>query len=238
MTDLTKWPLLVVRGERVTEEQANEILIRTNSYWPAMTNDKAWLREIEQLTGIISEDWVWEGKAGQDVELRMHRHNAQRISVEMFERSIQALNLNYLGNDRIASSWIMGPKGWCDWDGTIGCDNYNIGKWPDVESVAEDWEAIGKAFPFLRLRAQLFPEEGEVETPAVDFLLEDGKVHVDLKPTESIRSRNKEEMAKEFEDTVLPALIHRAFGMERGVDPDRLRAALDQVQAKFAESTS
>ena len=39
--ELTKWPRLPVVGKRITEEQANEILIRTNQ-WFFSTNDKEW----------------------------------------------------------------------------------------------------------------------------------------------------------------------------------------------------
>lgn len=203
MTELTKWPLLLVTGEPVTEEQANDILIRTDS-WSLMTNDKSWQRQVIELTGHELAEHGW-GFADD----------------RAFRREYKVLDLHYLANARIMSSWIGGPKGWCDWDGTIGTSNYNIGKWPTVEEVEEDWTAITEAFPYLDLQAQLIPEEGEAGYAAVEWHVKDGSVE-QVESTKLLRRPT---------DAGFVALFTR--GGERGVQPDRLEVALDQARGEM-----
>lgn len=47
MPDLTKWPRLLVTGTPVTEEQANEILVRTANLWLLPGNDRDWTATVE-----------------------------------------------------------------------------------------------------------------------------------------------------------------------------------------------
>lgn len=90
----------------------------------------------------------------------------------------EPLDLEYLDNTRIASSWIDGVKGWCDWNGHIGCSNYNIGKWPSVEEVTDDLRKIAEAFPFLRMIVQVLDRESceEGGTPTAEWRIRDGQV--------------------------------------------------------------
>jgi len=100
---------------------------------------------------------------------------------EKNRETYKVLDLYYLTNERIMSCWIGGPNGWCDWDGTIGCNNKNIGKWPDVEAVAAEWGLIAEAFPFLNLRCQLFDGETceEDAKPILLFTVANGRVVVE-----------------------------------------------------------
>jgi hypothetical protein len=193
----------LVVGEPVTEEQANEILIRTMPY-SLFTNDKDWERQVCEVLGV-----------GREPKYGMPSHDSLKAARE----SLRCLDLHYLENWRIASSWIGGPYGWCDWDGTIGCANYNIGKWPSVEAVTEDWLTIAAAWPFLDLRAQLVPDEGEADEPAVEWLVRGGSVTTMTGPAGLLR--------RPEEPFVFSVLIR---GGERGVAIDRLRAAVAQVQ--------
>ena len=161
----SKWPGMIVQGENVTEEQAAEILLRTDSHLPTFKygcNDRAFIAEVQKLFPVA--------KAGDD--LSWSEANAQNTE------TYKSLDVYLLSNSRIMSSWIGGVHGWCDWDGRIGCNNYNIGKWPSVEDVAEEWAVIAEAFPFLDLRCQLFNGETEVE-PILMFTVKDGKVVVE-----------------------------------------------------------
>lgn len=205
MTDLTKWPRLLVTGNPVTEGQANDILIRTMPH-SIMTNDRAWERQICQVLGV-------------DQDPAYGRPNYQTMKAR--REQLRCLDLHYLDNYRIASSWIGGPRGWCDWDGTIGCCSFNIGKWPSVEEVTEDWLAIAAEWPFLDLRAQLVPDDGDAPTPAVGWLVRAGQVTTITGETELIRQP---------EDPFFLASFLR--GGERGVDIARLQAAVDQVRSE------
>lgn len=203
---LTKWPLLLVHGEPVTHEQANEILVRTDGWW-LTSNDRDWVGQVAALVG-----------------LELHEHGFTRYdSVDRFRQSIRVLGLEYLGNRRIVSSWIGGPHGWCDWDGTIGCSTWNIGKWPTVEEVDEEWRTIAAAFPYLNLRAQLVNDEGEADYPAVEWRILKGEAHL-VEPVGMLRSTSGLDLHRAVGSLFLP-------GRERGVSLERLREAVEQVRA-------
>lgn len=213
MTDLTKWPRLLVTGQPVTPTQANNIILRTHD-WPLCANDRNWERQVY--------DAIHTHGAGPQLEGDMwnwgrHLHDQFRH----WQRRIGVLDLHYLHNNQIASSWIGGPHGWCDWNGNIGCTTWNIGKWPTVEAVTEDWQTIASAFPYLDFRAQLVPEEGEAAAPAVEWKVAGGRVQVIDGPSELIV-----EPGEPSYFTVLTP------GGERGVDLDRLREALAEAVAR------
>jgi hypothetical protein len=205
--DLTKWPLLLVVGEPVSEEQANEILVRTNN-WSLSTNDRSFEQQVYDLIGVsIDGRYRWP----------------EAESLHQFEESVQALDLHYLSNHQVVSAWIGGPHGWCDWSGRIGSDNYNIGKWPDADDVLEDWRAIAAAFPYLKLRAQLIPDEGEALHAAVEFEVCDGEVTWIASPKVRLA-----ETPKMDEASILRTLFTR--NGERGVGLERLATAIEQVR--------
>ena len=219
MSDLTKWPRLLVVGENVTREQANEILIRTDN-WSPCTNDKAW----ETAVCALGDEYgmpvnaPWRLKPGEYSE-RWREIEARR---QASRERLGILELHYLGNARIASSWFGGPHGWCDWDGNIGCSNYNIGKWPSVEEVTEDWTAIAEAFPYLSLHAQLVTDEGEGEVAAT-WAVREGKAAL-VEPAGQLAP------VRDDVEGMVFGLLYSA-DRERGVSIDRLREALAQVAA-------
>lgn len=199
---LPKWPECRVEGMNVSPEQAMEILIRTDG-WYVSTNDQAWQAHVYHLAGVPQDltrsrtDWgLW------DPFLEQHR----------------VLDLEYLNNDQIASCYIGGPHGWCSWDGTVAQRGCNIGKWPSVDTVYEEWQRIAEAFPFLSLRCQLFSgEECEAgSVPVVEYVVAEGSVRM-CEPQEPL------------EPSVRPAFSYKAltepYG-ERGCTPAMLKEAL------------
>lgn len=205
MTELTKWPRLLVVGQNITPEQADEVLIRTANPRLLQVNDQAWNATVARVLGL---------------ELGKYGH-ATTESVEEAVTRYGFLELVYLYTSRIASSWIGGPHGWCDWDGRIGCSTYNIGKWPDLEDVTEDWKLIAREFPYLNLTAQLVTEEGEGDL-AAEWRVQAGRA--ELVPVG----------AQITDVTALGAgdLFGRLLvGGERGVPEDRLATAAARVQA-------
>lgn len=172
MIDLTKWPGLLVVGENVTPEQAQKILIRTDTHmfnYQCASNDynlNDELCEIISLDKDLPFDEYWE-------EVRKLRKRYNCLD-----------DLYYLRNDRIASTWVGGPKGWCNWDGTIGCNVYNIGKWPEYKDLLEEWQLIAKEFPFLDLTCQITDRENSMAledgecNPVLQFEIKEGLVKV------------------------------------------------------------
>jgi len=212
---LPKWPGLRVQGKRVTQEQAAEILVRTD-HLSFHSNDRAWNVICADITGVPYDDY--------SIPLDEFHARLERRA-EVLEK-LGALGLEYVNNDRIGSSFIYGPHGWCDWHGTIGCDGINVGKWPSVESVLSDWKKIAEAFPFLSLRSQLMSEEAETENsvPLVEFVVESGNAIVVEPGAEIIGA------PRGYEGTFDDLLIR---GRERGCTERQLREAVELVRRKM-----
>lgn len=216
MTDLPKWPRLLVAGEPVTREQANEILIRTES-WLMVLNDRDW---EETVNGLAAEYGFpvmprWGERSGGTAASYWEKLKAWR-------QKMGVLSLEYLSNARIASPWVGGPKGWCAWDGRIGCSTYNVGKWPTLEQLTAEWEAIAAAFPYLKLHAQVLEvDEEEGVGPALATWAVMGGRAALVEPVG--------EVAPVLDLTDLDVLVRLMPGGERGVTAERLREALAQV---------
>ena len=141
---------------------------------------------------------------------------------------VKDLDIYYLQNSRIVSCWIGGTKGWCDWNGNIECSNYNIGKWPSIKEVYEEWCVIAKEFPYLNLRSQLMnceayeaiSDDGENEPkPIVEFIVKDGKVEM-VEPTEQLIPMTDIDISNRS---------------EIGCTLEQFRQAVDYTKAKVAK---
>lgn len=168
-----KYPLLAFRGDRVTPDQAAEILIRCDTF--------------QFSANEIVESFVWRalgiGPRPEWPKKGSNRRRKQKLAwwnrivmrecmrVESLMDTLGCLRLQELETHRIMDS--AGPYGWCDWDGTID-HAITIGKWPDLANVREDFERIAQTWPFLRMTAQLY--EGDV--PILDFIVEGGAVRL------------------------------------------------------------
>lgn len=191
MTDITpvfhlpKWPALLVEGELVSSDQAAEIIIRTGQ-WPVMTNDRKWEDIIAKHSGSMPSYRNMDYSLPH--EQRVAKYEAWAKAHEEFKEKYKILDLNFLQNCRVASAWVGGAHGWCNWDGDIGSTDYNIGKWPTAEAVFSEWKTIAEAFPYLDLTAQLLNVEageaagehgGDRSVEAlVEYRVKDGKVTV------------------------------------------------------------
>jgi hypothetical protein len=223
MRELGKWPRLLVAGEPVRPEQADEILVRTNC-WYTPTNDRAFAKMVAELAGIsIGQHGLFEA-----------------ASLRRFEERHHVLRLQYLHNWRVCSAWIDGPRGWVDWTGTVGCATWNIGKWPSVAAVTEDWQQVAEAFPFLNLTAQLVadtsvdsddPGEGVAVRPAVQWQVRGGAVEVDPDPTDVVRRIEEIDFG-----AVAESLRSDPF-RERGVGRERLDQAIQRIRANGASGS-
>jgi len=223
--NLPKWPGLLVKGQSVTEEQAMEILIRTDNF-SFSCNDREWIKLLSKEVYDIEYDG-WD--LYQNIEKQKNLDwNGVFKYIETCNKKYSVIEeLYYLSNSRIASCWIGGPKGWCDWKGKIFTANYNIGKWPSIEEVYNEWCIIAKEFPFLDLRAQLLNGETCEETsikPLIEFIIKDGKVEM-IEPIDQLLDTIDVDYSDRWSNPFA----------ERGCTFEQFKKALDYVQSKYAQ---
>jgi hypothetical protein len=166
---LPKWPALVVVGKPVTKQQAMAINIMTDRF-SFCSNDREFEKQINKLIYGIDASW------SDLIDAIKEKHNLDFNDAWHFKEKeaekYGVLNLNYLSNSRIVSSWVGGPHGWCNWDGIIGSSNYNIGKYPSVQDVYEDCVKIADAFPFLEMKVQLMNQEAGEDDTSLEAIIE------------------------------------------------------------------
>lgn len=181
--NLPKWPQMLVTGKPVTVDQAKEIIFRTDDFltdtseysggnnrdFNAMYRSDAGLNrfEVKYTHGL-------EGEAAKEEQKK--REKAWRFSRVVRERA-DIINTQYVSNSWASSSFVFGGHGWCSPQGEIYYVD-NVGKWPSVEDVTQDWEVLAREFPFLNLTATLMSgESGDEESkPLVNIVVADGKV--------------------------------------------------------------
>lgn len=221
--ELIKWPGFVVLGKSVSKEQAAEIILRTDSYYFS-TNDRAWDKTCKEIL-----------EYPKDEDYDKDDFRSKWDDIGKWGESIGNIPLEYLDNSWIGSAYIGGPHGWCDWDGNIGCHYGNIGKWPSVKDVKNDWKAIADAFPFLNLECQLYDAEmGELGAqPIVHFIVKDGNVEV-YKP-DCVLKPDVYGTKSGSEAASMITLVTGAFGRERGCTEEQLKMAFDICLEKFGE---
>ena len=138
----TKWPAMLITGEKVTEEQAMDIIIRTDE---AVVNPNIYTFGNNQDFG---EQWA---------KLINVRYDYDE-SVYSRSECINFVSLEYLYNHLLGSCWIGGSNSWIWEDGSIFRFS-NIGKWPSTEKVFDELKRIAQAFPYLKLKVTLFDEQ-------------------------------------------------------------------------------
>lgn len=185
--DLPKWPAFVVAGKPVSKNRAKEIIMRTTDLVWLASNDDEFENQLYSYLGFKGQKEKFNPSKFENFEEVVIRIEKE-IKPVYYEDDYGESSLEYCANHRVLSSWIGGAHGWIDWDGNVGCSNYNIGKWPNTEDVFKEWQAIATAFPDLELQCQLFnreasenPPEGK-EIPLIQFNVKNGEVEA-IKPT-------------------------------------------------------
>lgn len=180
---LPKWPALLVQGEDVTREQAEEINLRTADPYFG-TNHHEHRRRLYDIMGVCyDEHGIATHLQGEDQDTLPKPRSWDPVCRAGAKIGSLSLEFNYLHNYNVVSCHIIGPHGWCSWDGRIHANTFNIGKWPSVEEVQSDWEIIAEAFPYLNLKCQLLDDErDDALKPLVEYTVSEGKVRVDTNP--------------------------------------------------------
>jgi hypothetical protein len=235
VVEYVKWPRLLVVGDDITPEQANEVIIRTTPLGYMFTNDKKWESIVRSAFDIPSD--LTHDDYALPVDERIAKARTIWNKTDRRIAQLGILNLHNMANHRIASAYLGGPHGWCDWEGGIGTASYNVGKWPTAGEMHTDLVDIATAFPFLRMRVQLlndrYDETVESEygpgsyvyedTAPVTWTVDGGAVEYVIEDRPPLRFEEDETRAPEefFSPT-----------RERGVSQKRLREAIAQVERR------
>ncbi len=189
--DLPKRPEVFINGLQVTVEQAKEINFRTDTNLSYIDeygfgNDRSFRQRCQDLFG-------W------NQVLKMTQNRERWNVTELWAKQLGYIGTSYIHNSWLASCYIGGANGWCRSDGTILMEGQNVGTWPSVAGVVEDWQNLVKAFPFLDLVCTLFSAEaGEDDGyPVATIIVKDGSVTV-VEPDLALHQR--EPVKPDFDD--------------------------------------
>lgn len=172
---LPKWPQMRVEGVPVSIEQAKEIIRRTDTYFqhPEWSgNDRNYCSAIMRKLEIPDASTKPDGTkyVGSEIGEAWERRSNWLYAWGFIETE-------YVHNTWISSSFVYGPHGWCHPDGTISFID-NVGKWPSVKSIYDDWCVLAREFPFLHLGVVLMDREQceENPQPVAGFYVREGNV--------------------------------------------------------------
>ena len=209
-----KWPQLLITGEQVTDEGIiNEILISTDRFF---TDTSIYAGGNCDLFRNI-----YQGESGalyiQKFEKYLNDNNIKfdnyygslsyYINNEIHKR-VNFIDTSYIHNTQASSCFVHGPYGWMDVNGKIQYVDA-VGKWPDVDSVYEDFVMIAERWPFIKLNAtcieievQSILDESNLKYPLFNIKVENGKAEI-MDPDVSVHKIDN--MDENFE------LINRPF---------------------------
>lgn len=251
--ELPKWPGCDVDGSPVNTTQAMEILVRTcGGYFSS--NDREFVKQVERIyyTAVPfpeapdGEEWWFDDHTyNKDEPQEDRRKRLARVwnLKNNYRMAMGLLNLEYLVNHRVCSSYIGGPHGWCDWTGRIYQRDVNVGKWPSTTDIFDEWKTIAEAFPFLSLECRLlnheagYHVESGYESPQIAAVYEvcNGKVKARL-PIESDYLNGKITQKSEDDDR-WSMLSFMNPGAERGVTLSKWKGACAHVASLQFDGT-
>jgi hypothetical protein len=193
--DLPKWPQMLVWGAPVSEARAKDVILRTDRF----------LSDLSEYAGGNNHRWnAWarnELGIGETVNKLLRSHNGeQKVDWQLqyavqsrFQELLGCVSTEYVHNNWASCSFIFGPHGWMHPNGAVSFID-NVGKWPSVSEVLDDWKALARAFSYLDLHATLMSGESceEDARPVVTIRVLDGKASLlaPLMPDQPVRRRD------------------------------------------------
>lgn len=192
---LPKWPQMLVWGKAVTQAQARDIILRTDSFLHNLGdyyggNNHEYNKMVSDTLGYtrikdaIAEQEKLAIESGAVKDSWGLKWNLQEAAQQKIKDAINPIETSYVKNDWTSCAFIYGAHGWCHPDGKIGFVD-NVGKWPSAEEVYEDWRKLSAAFPYLDLHVTLMSGESCEDdcTPVITFIVNHGLVGIAETPT-------------------------------------------------------
>jgi len=178
---LPKWPQMIVTGIPVTEDQAKDIIFKTDDFLSdfddyAGGNNRTFTKLYQDAAGI--SEIVKEYSKSFSSSLKRYSELCEYN--DSIREKLGFIKTEYVHNDWASSCFAFGPHGWMNPDGNI-LFNDNVGKWPSVEDIYNEWKMIAEAFTFLEIAVTLMSGERSEENtnPIVSFIISNGKVSIE-----------------------------------------------------------
>jgi hypothetical protein len=246
---LPKWPQMLVTGTPVTVEQAKEIIFATDSTltstWMGGGNDRRFQEWIKEITGYIKINPGEWGAAKPFSEMTEEEKIADRDLQNRRWRAEAALReragfieTSYVSNNWASCAFIFGAHGWCHPTGMISYID-NVGKWPGVREVYDDWVKIAERWKFLNIYVTLMSGESsdDATTPVVSFHVHDGIVETFEGTLEPHQNKPLE---RNFEVELNVNCIIGNYSREQGLPrqwivefAERIRPIVDDIVKEF-----
>lgn len=215
---LPKWPQMIVTGEKLTIEQAMEIIRRTDSFFNYQSgNNRNFIKKAIEVLEIPQDNKSnsdFKRDNGEvDFELYRKYLDSYYEKSNLWKEKWRYIYTEYVKNDWISSSFIKGAHGWCHPDGTIYYDD-NVGKYPEVQEIYNEWSLLAKEFPFLKVGITLMDgEECEHNTsPIVSMKIENSVVTLIDPKLENVHKNHETPNHKEsIEEILMKRFTNNSF---------------------------
>lgn len=246
---LPKWPQMLVAGDSITVEQAKNIIFATDTSLTCYFmggNDRKFEEDFKCATGYSKFETNYEDRSKmtdeekeKDKEKGIELSRARWQAWEAFTQEAKFLSTEYVHNSWASCAYIYGPHGWCHPDGTISYTD-NVGKWPSVEDVANDWKKIAARWPFLNVWVTLMNAEHceDHSAPVVTFHVSNGTVEYyegTTEPMATVKKRDDFELGLNM-GMIFSGRHSREHGLPDGwieEFTEKVRPLVDEVTAEF-----
>lgn len=209
MTVFGIWSGFLLYGKSISKKQAAEVIIRTTPLRSLSFISEKWCQEVFGAFGIPiqSPEDILDPEYDPAFEEAVSKY-------KMLCDSQGFPKLEYFSNWQISSK--LGPHGWCDWDGDLVANSFDIGPRPFEEAILEEWSLLSSTFPFLDLKFNLM--EGSISDrsskPYYEYTIKDGSVTI----------------TQDFKNPIItPHNYYPINPSEKGVSLEYLKWALEQI---------
>lgn len=178
---LPRWAQLRMTGPNIGVALAKEVIFATDVFLTSFAasggNNRDWEEAVRTRMGVSTKSMNESPPYGTPEAASLHRE--MEISFElqsMWREAGKSVSTQYVKNDWASCCFIGGPHGWCSPAGEIYFSD-NVGKYPSVQDIYEDLEAIAKRWPTLVFTATLMDgESGSDDTLPVVTMKGEGGV--------------------------------------------------------------
>lgn len=242
-----KWPQLLITGEQVTDQNViNEILIATDSFFTETSpyaggNCHKFRKLYQEASGALYLQKLDKYLSEKDVIIKIGEYKCSLLYYvyEEISKRVNFLQTSYVHNIQASSCFVYGPYGWFDVNGKIQYVD-NIGKWPDVYSVYDDFVMIATRWPFIKLNATCLSVEVQsgldkpnLKHPLFNIKVENGNVTV-MDPDPSIHKIKNLDEHFELSDRLIPSFTEHSWG-EVGITTSHALIIADIVKSHYRE---